>query len=186
LDIGAHYGYTAIALSRLVGLQGRVFAFEPMISTAGYLSQTRMLNRFPQLIVLPFALGMSEEIELRELPTVRGMVDSSIQSGEWFETILLISLDKLWNQICRGQEKIDGIKIDVQGLEIDVIQGMSGVLLRWKPKIVIELHSRVDRKLLLDLLQAAGYLRKGVPIEPVPGEIEPQYVDNRSYSFQVI
>jgi len=30
LDIGAHYGYTAIALSRLVGESGRVFAFEPL------------------------------------------------------------------------------------------------------------------------------------------------------------
>ena len=29
LDVGAHYGYTAIALSRLVGPQRRVFAFEP-------------------------------------------------------------------------------------------------------------------------------------------------------------
>ena len=34
LDIGAHYGYTAVALSRLVGEAGRVFAFEPMLATA--------------------------------------------------------------------------------------------------------------------------------------------------------
>src|SRR6202040_132627 len=34
LDVGAHYGYTAIALSRLVGQKGRVFAFEPVLSTA--------------------------------------------------------------------------------------------------------------------------------------------------------
>src|ERR1700722_15054658 len=33
LDIGAHYGYTAVALSRLVGKKGRVFAFEPMVAT---------------------------------------------------------------------------------------------------------------------------------------------------------
>ena len=35
LDVGAHYGYTAIALSKLVGGNGRVFAFEPMLNTAG-------------------------------------------------------------------------------------------------------------------------------------------------------
>src|SRR6202011_64890 len=34
IDIGAHYGYTAIALSRLVGVQGRVLAFEPVLTTA--------------------------------------------------------------------------------------------------------------------------------------------------------
>src|SRR5881628_2781406 len=41
LDIGAHYGYTAIALSRLVGAAGRVFAFEPVTSTAGCVAQTK-------------------------------------------------------------------------------------------------------------------------------------------------
>src|SRR6266568_1468864 len=49
LDVGAHYGYTAIALSRLVGTQGRVFAFEPMVATAGYLAKTRTINDLVQL-----------------------------------------------------------------------------------------------------------------------------------------
>ncbi|MCL4410138.1 MAG: hypothetical protein M1356_07500, partial [Gammaproteobacteria bacterium] len=57
LDIGAHYGYTAIALCRLVGNTGRVYAFEPLLSTAGYLAQTRVLNQFSQLTVVPFALA---------------------------------------------------------------------------------------------------------------------------------
>jgi len=35
LDVGAHYGYTAIALRRLVGENGRVIAFEPMLSATG-------------------------------------------------------------------------------------------------------------------------------------------------------
>lgn len=72
LDVGAHYGYTAIALSRLVGPSGRVFAFEPMLSTAGYVSQTRRLNHFPQLTVLPIALAAPHSSELKQLPTVRG------------------------------------------------------------------------------------------------------------------
>src|SRR5437870_13466498 len=45
LDIGAHYGYTAIALSRLVGPAGRVFAFEPVLATAGCIARTRELNQ---------------------------------------------------------------------------------------------------------------------------------------------
>src|SRR6267378_2914827 len=48
LDVGAHYGYTALALSRLVGPAGRVFAFEPMITTAGCVARTRELNRLRQ------------------------------------------------------------------------------------------------------------------------------------------
>ena len=51
LDIGAHYGYTAIALSRLVGPSGRVFAFEPMLNTSGCISRTRFLNNLQQYAV---------------------------------------------------------------------------------------------------------------------------------------
>ena len=46
LDVGAHYGYTAIALSRLVGPTGRVFAFEPTPATFAQLVANVMLNGF--------------------------------------------------------------------------------------------------------------------------------------------
>src|SRR5207245_188128 len=76
LDVGAHYGYTAIALSRRVGSSGRVFAFEPMAVTSGHLAATRTVNRLRQLIVIPLALGDPETIALGQLPAVRGMIDS--------------------------------------------------------------------------------------------------------------
>lgn len=186
LDIGAHYGYTAIALSRLVGPSGRVFAFEPMLSTAGYVSQTRRLNHFPQLTVLPLALAAPHSLELRQLPTTRGMVDSTIQGDEWKETILVTRLDWLWPLICGRQQQVDGIKIDVQGMEIEVLQGMPELLRTFKPKLVVEVHHGVDRSELLNLIEALGYTRRGVPIEPMEGEIEPLYLDDRSYAFPAV
>jgi FkbM family methyltransferase len=189
LDVGAHYGYTAIALSRLVGLEGRVFAFEPMLSTAGYVSQTQQLNNLPQLIVLPFGLGASEPLEMKKLPVTRGMVDSTLSREEghteWQEIIMVARFDWLWQQICEKNERIDGVKIDVQGMEIEVLQGMLGTLRRQRPKLVVEVHRDVDRKELLDLIETAGYSSQAIPIEPVEGEIEPQFVDNRSYVFDI-
>jgi len=184
LDIGALYGYTAIALSRLVGPQGRVFAFEPMLGTAGYLAQTRLLNHLSQLTVLPLALASPEEMELRRLPSERGMVDSTLPGREPTETVVVTRMDWLWPRICDKQERIDGIKIDVQGMEIDVLRGMLGVLRRFRPKLVIEVHEGVARCELLELLQAAGYSRPGVPVAPIQGEVQPQYIDDRSYEFQ--
>lgn len=184
LDIGAHYGYTAIALSRLVGRNGRVFAFEPMLSTVGYLTQTRQLNHLPQIIILPFGLSSSTDIEIANLPVTRGMIDSTITSeNTWKETILVAGLDGLWAQICSGLDEVQGIKIDVQGMEIDVLLGMAGMLKRHRPKLVVELHQGVDRPQLLDIIGAAGYSPSGVPIEPVAGEVDPRYVDNHSYAF---
>jgi FkbM family methyltransferase len=186
LDVGANYGYTAIALSQLVGPLGRVYAFEPMLSTAGYLSQSRHLNNFLHLMVIPFALGASEGMEVKHLPVVRGMVDSTLQEEQWTEKILVASLDFLYPQICGNQPQVDGIKIDVQGMEIETLQGMSETLRTFKPKLVVEIHRGVDRNCLLDLIEAVGYRRQAVPIEPMPGEIDAKLVDDRSYVFRAL
>ena len=218
LDVGAHYGYTAIALCRSVGRSGRVFAFEPMMSTAGYVTQTRQLNNFPQLTVLPLGLAAPETLEMKQLPVTRGMVDSTLckaegrrqkaegrrqkaesgrqkaesrrQKGEeqavWQETIMVARLDWLWPRICGGREQIDGVKIDVQGMEVEVLNGMIETLRRQHPKLVVEVHHGVDRNQLLGLIESAGYSRQATPIEPFEGEVEPQYVNDRSYYFKAV
>lgn len=185
LDIGAHYGYTAIALSHLVGHGGRVFAFEPVLTTAGYLERTRFLNGYEHVRVLPLALGTPQDLEVHQLPTVRGMVDSYVQTGDWIETILVTRLDWLWSRICTGHPEIDGVKIDVQGMELQVLQGMGGLLLQHKPKLVIEFHRGVERQAVLQFLRDYGYRAPSQPIEPIQGEIEPLYLDDRSYAFHV-
>lgn len=186
LDIGAHYGYTAIALCRLVGKGGWVFAFEPVLSTAGYLSQTRWHNGLSQLAILPYALGAASELGVMHLRVTRGMADATLGTGKWLETIYVARLDWLWPRICEDQEQIHGIKIDVQGMEIDVLCGMIDLLRAHRPKLVVEVHRGVNRADLLDLIESAGYQRQGVPIEPLEGEIAPRYVDNRSYAFHVL
>jgi FkbM family methyltransferase len=183
LDIGAHCGYIAIALGRLVGPEGRVFAFEPTPSTTGHLTQTRVLNNLQNLTVLPVALGSPEELELKRLPVVRGMASSTLQGGERTETILVARLDWLWPKICGLREQIDGVKIDVEGMEIMVLRGMAKLLRAFKPKLVIELHPGVARGELLDLVESVGYSRRGVPIEPDEQGFEPKYVDDHSYAF---
>jgi FkbM family methyltransferase len=185
LDIGAHYGYTSIALSRLVGPTGRIFAFEPLVQTAGCIMQTREANSLGQLTVLPIGLDSPANLELKELPVVRGMVDSTWSHATWSERILVARLDWLWPQICGGREPIDGIKIDVQGMEIGTLRGMTMTLKQFKPKLVLEVHRNVSRRELLDLLDEAGYSPRSVPIEPIQGEESPLYVDDRSYAFHV-
>lgn len=183
LDIGAHYGYTAIALSRRVGVEGRIFAFEPMLTTAGYLSQTRSFNRLSQLSIMPYALGDVADLSIEQLPIVRGMVDSTISKSKWLESIQVTNLDWLWPRICGVNPQMHGIKIDVQGMEIEALRGMTATLQYWQPKLVVEVHGGVDRAALLDLVKVCGYSQQAVPIEPMEDEVMPRYVDNRSYAF---
>ena len=183
LDIGSHYGYTAMAMARLVGTTGRVFAFEPMLSTAGCISRSIAINGLTQVTIVPMGLGSASELEIRRISTTRGMADSTLDGGRDEAAILVACFEWLWPRICGGDSHIDGVKIDVQGMEIEVLRGMAGVLKIWRPKLALEVHAGVDREALLALLEGCGYARDATPIEPVAGESSPQYLENRSYEF---
>lgn len=188
LDIGAHYGYTAIALARIVGPNGRVYAFEPMTASAGCIARTRSINHLLQLTIVPFALADSDSIAVRELPQVRGMVDSTKHSSGPGEPFFVANLDWLWPRISqtqlRGTPRIDGVKIDVQGMEIEVLKGMFATLQQYRPKLVIEIHEGVSRQDLLGILDNVGYSRHGYSVEGTAGERE--YSNDRSYAFSPV
>ena len=188
LDIGAHYGYTSIALAHYAGAHGRVFAFEPMLTSVGCIAQTRRLNELTQLTVLPFALGSASGIKLQELPLVRGMVDSTLkaQNGNgqvWHETLLVVGLDDVWETLCGAHVQVHGIKLDVQGMELHVLNGMSRLLRAQRPKLVVEVHSGVSREGLVAFLRDMGYTSPAIPVEPMPGETAAKFYDDKSYAF---
>jgi FkbM family methyltransferase len=165
LDVGANCGYTAIALSRLVGESGRVFAFEPVVSTAGCLSRTRELNGLDQMTVVPLALGSLPDIQTLRVPATRGMADYTLEGASLSETIYAISLDALWPALGGADSVVHGIKIDVQGMELQVIAGMRELLARWAPKLIVEFHRGVNRGEALELLASAGYSMDFEPVE---------------------
>jgi FkbM family methyltransferase len=180
LDVGGHYGYTAIALSRLVGPDGHVFAFEPVIGTAGCLARTRELNRLTQLTVVPLALIADSKLRAMDVPATRGMADSTLIHAGETERIFGIALESIWPAIGGTENPIHGIKIDVQGLEFQVLLGMREQLTRWSPKLVIEFHHGVDRHEILDLLISCGY---SAQFEPVGGASPGILADDASYVF---
>ena len=180
LDVGAHYGYTAIALAELVGSDGRVYAFEPSLTTAGHLNRTRELNGLPQIKVVPFGLGEPGELRVVSVPVDRGMANHTL-GGSGSEEIYLIGLDQLWRTL--GHGPVHGVKIDVQGMESQALGGMTRILAEQHPKLILEFHAGVDRQRILELLSGVGYRLPGKPIEPLPAETEPAYHDDRSYAF---
>lgn len=184
LDIGAHYGYTTLLLCQLTGPHGRVFAFEPVLSTAGALSQTRTLNRFSHLTIVPCALGNRPALTPIHLPVSRGMAYSTRASSQTTaEQFLEVALDSIWETLSAGSPTLHGVKIDVQGMAIEAIAGMRRTLQHYRPKLVLEFHEGVSRAVVLDQLNKVGYTSRGTPLDPLPGEYEPAYHDDQSYLF---
>lgn len=184
LDIGAHYGYTAVALCKLVSPSGRVFAFEPMLNTAGCIARSRFHNHLPHLTVIPMALANCPDVSVDSLQTTRGMIDSTLQNSAGFKEPFMVSrLDWLWPRISGSDPNIHGVKIDVQGMEMQVLDGMAGLIREYRPKLFVEIHRGVSRPKLLDVIASLGYTPCGVAVEPLPGESAPIYADDRTYLF---
>jgi len=188
LDVGAHYGYTGFALARLVGPRGRVFTFEPVAATAGYMDRGRELNGLTQITIVPLGLGAPETLEIRRLPLTRGMADSTLPTDgrTRFVTIPIARFDWVWPLLHNGDAAVHGIKIDVQGMELEVLAGMQETLRRWHPRLVIELHTGVNREAVLTLLGNLGYSTSARPVEPTVDERTPRLLDDRSYAFTAI
>jgi FkbM family methyltransferase len=183
LDVGAHYGYTAIAMCERVGKQGRVFAFEPVLSTVGCLDLTKRINNYNQLQILPFALSSSERLNVAKYVLVRGMMESRMSTNRNSEQdeVLSLAFDRLWDDV-RGQvDFVHGIKIDVQGMEVETLAGMKQCLTRYQPTLILEVHPGVPRSQILEILSECGY--DTVP-HPIEQKVQTDFFDESSnYSF---
>ena len=97
--------------------------------------------------------------------------------------IIAVGLDAIWDGIADGDPVVHGIKIDVQGMELDALRGMRRLLARHRPKIVLEIHRDVPRDDVLALLESCGYLLDTEPIDDTLGAFaDPQ--SNASFIFQ--
>jgi FkbM family methyltransferase len=183
IDVGAHYGYTALAICQKVGTSGKVFAFEPVLSTVGCLDLTKRINNYDQLVVLPFALCTTERLTLSKYALVRGMMEcgKSVKANSDQDEVLSLAFDRLWDDIRGTVDFIHGIKMDVQGMEIETLRGMKECLTKYHPIVILEVHPRVSRSQIIDILSECGYDSDPYPIEK---KMQTDFFDESSnYSF---
>ena len=118
---------------------------------------------------------------------LRGMADSTIRQQGWREPFLQSAFDGLWPALSEGVPFVHGIKIDVQGMEFEVLRGMRRTLTEHHPKLVIEFHEGIDRAPILELLRESGYENAGQPVDSAGHRqthyLDNPYLDNQSYAF---
>lgn len=130
LDIGAHHGFTTIMASRKVGPTGRVISIEANPFNAMVLQANIGVNRLNNVECVHTAIG-------REVGSVVMEGESVGGGGGLPQTVPMTSLDQLCKDL--GIVKVDTIKVDVEGFEIDVFRGAKAVLAQ-RPRIALELH----------------------------------------------
>lgn len=134
LDIGANIGYYAEILSHLVGDDGKVYCFEPDNNNFNHLKQrVKDLNN-----VVINQKAVSSRTEKIKIYTSKELnVDHRTYQPEEYENVFDIDAVSIDDYLKNEQHSfIDFIKIDIQGFEMQAIQGMENTL-RYNPKIKI-------------------------------------------------
>ncbi len=151
-DVGGHLGMYALCAARLVGPGGRVESFEPDPQAAEALRRNAALNAVPQLAVNERAVGAEPgSVRLVRLPRTTGLTSRyTIRDGEEFEA-RVTTLDLHF----AGRRPPDLVKVDVEGMEHEVLRGARGLLSSGRPPaVVFEANAR--------FFEAAGTSYRGV------------------------
>lgn len=164
VDAGAHIGYFTLLMSRLVGDKGVVHAFEPERENFELLEKNVKINGYQNITINRKALsdkkGKTKLFISDENPQDHRIIKN--RESKKYELVQTITLD---NYFGKGQ-KVDFIKMDIQGAEIFALKGGKRILQENKLlKMIIEfwpfalVQSGMKPDELLKMLQKLGKVR---------------------------
>lgn len=139
MDIGANRGIYAYWMSRAVGRQGRVIAFEPQPELAHHLHDLKSSFALGNLVIV--GQGLSSVAGRRTLfrPEVgAGGASLEARPAGWGSVqVGLTTLDDYYTDA----RPVRFIKCDVEGHECDVLRGARRILVRDRPILLLEIHA---------------------------------------------
>lgn len=138
VDVGASVGYYTLLASKLVGPEGKVYAFEPSKENLEILRENIKINNLKNVIVFPFALA--ETAGKVKLYKGKSPGQNSLSGAGEYEEVESISFD-----VFNKKEKIvpDMVKVDAEKSELYVLKGMMDSLETDKElTIIIEDYSQ--------------------------------------------
>lgn len=127
LDLGANVGYYTVLAARVVGAEGRVYAFEPDPESFAILEQNVLLNDLTNVVLEQKAVA-DEAGAITLYLSERNRGGHRIYETEEARTAIPIEAVALDDYFGAGQKKIDFVKIDTQGAEASILNGMKGLI----------------------------------------------------------
>lgn len=163
LDIGANIGYYTLLERALVGGNGKVIALEPSPLTYSYLNKNIELNRSIDVETFNLAFSSSN----CEIPFLVGAMSNlsrvaNMDDGYSESSIIKVEARTLDSFVSNHHiEKLDFLRMDVEGHENAIIQGGLLTIKRFKPILHVEIHTSLlgskETVFFLHKLQDLGY-----------------------------
>jgi FkbM family methyltransferase len=159
LDVGANIGCHTVAIARIVGENGFVFSYEPERTNFNTLAGNVALNNLNNVYVFQKAIGETTrlipvpELDYNQTTNFGGLslVDQDY-SGCPNYPIQLTTIDD------QNFLRLDFIKIDIEGMEKEALQGAKETIEKLKPILYVE-NDRPDKsESLIEQLKSLGYI----------------------------
>lgn len=164
-DVGAEIGYFSLSAAVISG-SGPVYAFEPNPANTAVIRRSKSLNLDLNLHVIEKAVGnrrgRASFITFENRPDVSNAsllgrlteVQKDDQTAGKIIDVEMIDLDSFSTEIGLTP---DLVKVDVEGAEGMVIQGMSRLLTEAKPYLIVEIHNEIAQRDVTSYLASHGY-----------------------------
>ena len=126
LDIGANIGYYTLIFAKIVGKEGKIYAFEPDLDNLAILKKNVKINGYKNIKIINKVVSNKTgraKLYLNKYNTGDHRIFNSSDNRNSVE-IETIRLDDYFKHHLPHDEKINFIKMDIQGAEIAAIQGM--------------------------------------------------------------
>ena len=145
VDVGANIGYYSLLAGKTAK---KVYAIEPEELNFSILKKNTQSNGLKNIELIKAGAGRRQgKVTIKRSKINPGAHKVEMEGGE----ITMIKLDDLI------KEKVDVIKIDVEGMEANVIRGAKNLIEKWRPIIFLEygINGR-DKEMIKFLRQVYG------------------------------
>jgi FkbM family methyltransferase len=162
-DVGGFLGIFSLFFAQRVKPNGTVITFEPNPMLCQLFRKTMERNRLNQVELHPVALGNVNDTTLMMVSPnqlAMGTLSKPYRQNKITGRIKYVEI-RAWRLDDYADEMNlplpDFIKIDVEGFEKEVLEGMEGLLKKKQPALFIEVHAPVDEAGLFNMLKTHAY-----------------------------
>lgn len=170
-DVGANVGFFSVIAAKLVGPTGKVYSFEPVPLNVASILKNAHLNELRQIELRQVAVASRcGQGELTLAAYSGGAALSSVAPPPDATTTITVALTTIDHLVFK--EKLlapTAVKIDVEGAEIDVFQGMIRTMSEVRPVILYEIDDATEAGFHQKYEKYAAFLRqRGYRVERLP------------------
>ncbi|MBI4191370.1 MAG: FkbM family methyltransferase [Betaproteobacteria bacterium] len=154
VEAGANFGAHTLAMAKIVGKQGCIIAFEPQRLVFQAMVANVALNSLTNVVTMQAGLGAYQgTIKVPVLNPAKGnnFGGFNISNLDAGEEVPVKTIDSLNLNRCRL------IKVDVEGMECEVLEGARNAIARLRPVLYVENDRTEHSRRLIALIQSLGY-----------------------------